>query len=142
MTRPAADALRGVAAGEPEQALKGGHRCPSPVEAELELADVGRDVLGTDAVVGPGEPGLEVREDAVDARQEVARVSLASLNLGLVVVAQGLESLVAREPVGEHGAAFHDIALDESLKSRVRGRRDGPPGARGRIPLPGPRRLP
>src|SRR5439155_188755 len=82
----AADWLRGVAAGEPKQALKGSPRCPSSVEPELELAEVCRDILGADAVVSPGEPRLEVREDSVDARQDLARVSLASLILRLVVI--------------------------------------------------------
>ena len=108
-----------MAAGEPKQALKGSHRCPSSVEPELELAEVCRDILGADAVVSPGEPRLEVREDSVNARQDLARVSLASLILGLVVVAEGLEPVVAWPAIGEHGAPFHDMALDESLESRL-----------------------
>jgi len=75
-------------------------------------------------VVGPGEPGLEVREYSVDARQDLARIPLASLILGLVIVPEALESVVAWPAIGEHRAAFPNMALDESLKSRLRGRRD------------------
>ena len=53
----AADALREVAAGEAEKALEGGHWRSSAVEAELELAEVGGNILGAHAVVGSSKRG-------------------------------------------------------------------------------------
>src|SRR3990172_363099 len=112
-----------MASGESEQALEGGHRSPAAVEAELELTEVDRHVLGADAVVGSGQPSLEIREDAVDAWEDVARISLPALDFRLVVVAEGYQTLVAAEAVREHRAPFDDIGLDESLERDLRRRR-------------------
>src|SRR3989442_7527565 len=51
------------AGGETEEGLEGGHRGPPAVEAEGELVEVHLEVVVADAVVGAGEPSLEVAKD-------------------------------------------------------------------------------
>ncbi len=62
-----------------EQRLECGHRRSAAVEAEDELVDVVRQMLGADAVVGAREPGLEVREGAVDPREQLRGVLRVAL---------------------------------------------------------------
>ena len=61
---------RRVLGGEAEQRLERGHRRASAVEPENELVDVVRQVFRAHAVVGSRQPGLEVREGPVDAREQ------------------------------------------------------------------------
>ena len=57
--------------GEAQQRLKRGHRRTSAIEPEHELVDVVRQVLRAHAMVGSLQPGLEVREGPVDAREQL-----------------------------------------------------------------------
>ena len=59
---------------QPEQGLEGGHRGASAVVAEDELVEVDLQVLGRDAAVGALQPGLQVGERSVGARQELLGV--------------------------------------------------------------------
>jgi len=52
---------------ETEKGREAGHRVEAPVEAEDVLVEVVIEVIGTDPVVSPAQPGLEIRDHAMDA---------------------------------------------------------------------------
>ena len=60
--------------GEAEQGLEHGHRRSAAVEAEDKLVDLVRQVLGTDAVMGAQQPGLEIGEGPMDSGQMLGGV--------------------------------------------------------------------
>lgn len=62
-------------------------------------------MLLADAVVGPHQPRLKIREDSVDAWEVLGRVLSVSLCLAPVVVAPVCERTVAAPAVGMHDAA-------------------------------------
>jgi hypothetical protein len=59
---------------EAQQRLECGHWRAAAIEPKHELIDVVRQVLRVDAVVRAFEPGLEVREGPVDAREKLGRI--------------------------------------------------------------------
>jgi hypothetical protein len=70
------------------------------IEAEHELVEVVRQMLGADAVMGPFQPRFEVRERPMGLRQQLGRVLRVAHCRGLVVVslAQGGVSSPAISP--------------------------------------------
>jgi hypothetical protein len=54
-----------VLRGQAQQRLEGSHRGVPAIEAEHELVEVVRQMLGADAVMGSPQPRLEVRERPV-----------------------------------------------------------------------------
>ena len=76
---------RCVRGAEAEQGLEAGQRGAAPVVAEDELVQVDRQVFGRDAVVGALQPGFQVRECAMGARQdELAVREAGALDVRLV----------------------------------------------------------
>src|SRR4051794_13345569 len=139
---------RCVPAREAQQRLEGRHRRVSAVEPEHELVDVGRQVLRAHPVVGPLQPGLQVREGPVDAREQLGRVPRVPYGRRPVVVALAQRG-VPLPAVRQHGAARIDRGLDERHR---RGRGEVPdhrqpdaaraPAAPTTIDLPLSRRRP
>jgi hypothetical protein len=75
-----------------KQRLERSHRCAPAIETKDELVQVGLEVVAGNAVVGALEPGLEVADHAVGARDDLANVlaveSAGTETLQLMVVAQ------------------------------------------------------
>ena len=73
--------------GKAEQRLERGHWRASSVESECELVEVVGQVFAPHAMMGAGEPCLEVGEDPVYSRQEfgdeVAKTRLVRAKPGL-----------------------------------------------------------
>ena len=116
-------ALEGVGPstrGEPES----GHWGLATVEAEHELSQIDGEVFRSNAMVGSGQPGLEVGKAPMDSEQGIPWVVRASLDLGLMVVAHGSRRLVAGEPIRNDGASLDDIGLDKSCQPVPGGCRD------------------
>ena len=88
----------GCAAVRPSSDWNAAIGVSAAVEAEDELVDVVRQMLGADAVVGAREPGLEVREDAVDPREQLRGVLRVALGGRLMVV--GLSFNLDRDMIG------------------------------------------
>lgn len=106
-------------AAEAEQGLEGGHRRPSPVEAEGELVEVGLKVRVADTVMSPAEPGLQVAKHTVDARQDLARPSRVALRTRSVAVAHLRERDVVFPGIGEHyRASCHIRSRDYGTRNR------------------------
>src|SRR5918996_237150 len=99
--------------GQPEERLKGGHGDAPSVEAERELVEVDMEMGVTDAMMRADEPGLEVSEDLVDARQHLLGALGRSLGAGPVPVAQRAERGVALPGVGDDTRPGCDHAADE-----------------------------
>ena len=55
-------------ASDAEKGAEGIEWVEPPVEAECELIEVGLEMLVADAVVGAGQPGLQVGKDEMDDR--------------------------------------------------------------------------
>jgi hypothetical protein len=71
---------------EARQRLKCGHWHAAAIEPKHEFIDVVRQVLRADAVVRALEPGLEVREGPVDAREELGRILGITHRGGSIIV--------------------------------------------------------
>src|SRR5918996_752352 len=106
--------------GQPEERLKGGHGDAPSVEAERELVEVDLEMGVTDAMMRADEPGLEVSEDPVDARQHLLGALGRSLGAGPVPVAQRAERGVALPGVGDDTRPGCDHAADEPGQGAAR----------------------
>jgi hypothetical protein len=106
--------------GQPEERLEGGHgRAPS-VEAEGEFVQGDLEVGVTNAVAGADQPGLEVAEDPVDAREELLGAAWIPLGAGPVPVAHRAERGVALPGVGNDARAGRNHGADESGQGPAR----------------------
>src|SRR3989442_815562 len=109
------------AGGETEEGLEGGHRGPPAVEAEGELVEVHLEVVVADAVVGAGEPSLEVAKDPMDVRQELGRPGGGSLRARTMTVPQVAERGIGLPRIRQDESAGGDGALHEARQRARRG---------------------
>lgn len=104
---------RGVPAGQAEQGLERGHGRAASIEAEHELVDIMGQVLGADAVMGTQQPGLEIGEGPVDARQLFGGVLRVADHGRLVLVATA-QGPVGMPAISQDGAARRDRCLGKA----------------------------
>lgn len=77
-----------------------------------------------DAVVGPAEPGLEIAEDPMHAREELRRPGRGALDSGAMPVAQVGEGEIPRPAIRPDDRAPLDLGGDEAGQRPARGVRD------------------
>lgn len=111
-----------VEGAEAEQRLEAGERGAAAVVSEDELVKVDLEVFRRDPVVGALQPGLEVGERPVGARQHPFAVGEAlMLDVWLVVEAGSAEGAVAGPTIGVDDSPGGDSGADEGGE-RARGR--------------------
>jgi hypothetical protein len=79
--------------------------------AEDVLVEVDLQVRIADAAVGAVQPGLEVRDGAVRARQQLL-AGLGQLAAAAVVVAELREAVVSRPAVGVDNRGLSDVLCE------------------------------
>jgi hypothetical protein len=104
---------------EAQQRLECGHWHAAAIEAKHEFIDLVRQVLRGDAVVRALEPGLEVREGPVDAREELGRILGITYRGGSIIVRLAEWSISL--PVDPRRAQAHAPAGPHELARQDRG---------------------
>ncbi len=103
-----------------KQGLERRHRCAAAIETESELIKVCLEMLVTDAMMSPAEPGFQVSEHTMNPRQDVVCTLEIPLSSRSMQVAHSGEGCIPRPPVGDHGCTHLHVGLYKSCKRRPR----------------------
>ena len=105
---------------DPKQGLESSHGRPPAVESEHELVEIGLQLALGDAPIRALEPGLQVADHAVGARQDfeaiLAEPPPSSEALELMVVAEGAQSFEALPCIGLDGGTIGNVVHDRAIE--------------------------
>src|SRR5215472_18856695 len=106
-----------MGACETKQGLERGHGGTTAVEAEHELVEVSLEMLTVHAVVRAPEPGLEVAEGLMDAREDnQGALRVTAPALGAVPIAHAAQRGVALPAITADDRPKLDVPLDEATQ--------------------------
>ena len=103
--------------GNLQHAVESHHWPESPVESEHELVEIALQVRRADSVVCSQEPRIQVPENNVDHWEMLVRLGLITSDChGCVPVAQLVQVVVAKPPVGPHFRSRLHVGQDRWLQ--------------------------